>query len=80
MRAIHAVSEKLTGEGVYLVNMVHDELILEVEEGRTEHVKDQLIFIMTDVFTDLFRRLPGVNDVVMGLVEVKSGNSYAEAK
>jgi DNA polymerase I-like protein with 3'-5' exonuclease and polymerase domains len=80
MKAIHAVSDQLTGKGVYLVNMVHDELIMEVVDAQVAHVMDQLVLIMTDVFMQVFRRFPAAKDVVGGLVDVKSGNSYAEAK
>ena len=57
-----SVSDKLTGQGIYLVNMVHDELILEVEEGQVQHVRDQLVFIMSDVFMQVFRRFPAAKD------------------
>jgi DNA polymerase I len=63
----------------FLVNFVHDELVLEVQEDLIDEVSLLLIDEMTGAFLELFK---GYNpeSVAQGLVEVGAGYNYAQAK
>lgn len=63
----------------YLVNFVHDELVLEVREDVLADVEALLQTTMTGAYLDLFKdRNP--EPLARGLVEVGSGLNYAAAK
>jgi len=63
----------------YLVNFVHDELVLEVREEALAEVTALLHKAMTGAFLDLFKD-HDPEPLAHGLVEVGSGPSYGEAK
>ncbi len=58
-----------------LVNVVHDEVIIECPEEDIEGCKAIMEDCMTQAFLDVFP-----NGITRGLVEVKNGKSWAEAK
>lgn len=60
-----------------LVNVVHDEIVLEVADQDVEKAKISLSEAMTKGFLNIF---PEAGNYLIGLVEVKSGYSWAEAK
>lgn len=63
----------------YLVNFVHDELVLEVREEALPEVADLLKRTMTGAYLDLFKD-HDPEPLARGLVEVGSGPNYAAAK
>ena len=63
----------------YLVNFVHDELVMEVREDAREAVAVLVQEAMTGAYLDLFKD-HDPEPLARGLVEVGSGPNYAEAK
>jgi DNA polymerase-1 len=63
----------------FLVNFIHDELVLEVREHLVDEVSSLLIDEMTSAFLELFK-LYKPEPVAWGLVEVGAGCNYALAK
>ncbi len=63
----------------YLVNFVHDELVLEVREDALSEVAALVQAAMTGAFLDLFKD-HDPEPLARGLVEVGSGPNYGEAK
>lgn len=63
----------------YLVNFVHDELVLEVREDVLSEVAALVQAAMTGAFLDLFKD-HDPEPLARGLVEVGSGPNYGEAK
>jgi DNA polymerase-1 len=64
----------------FLVNFVHDELVLEVREDAVERVSLLVTDRMVQAFKDLFRSYQGVEALSHQLVEVGTGPNYAEVK
>jgi hypothetical protein len=66
---------------VYLINFIHDELVLEVREDVVEDVRELLVQVqeMTQAFLDLFASFRP-EAMAQGLVEVGKGQNYAETK
>ena len=63
----------------YLVNFVHDELVLEVREDVVDEVKTLVQQTMTQAFLDLFKDYDP-QPLSRDLVDVGIGHNYAEAK
>ena len=63
----------------FLVNFIHDELVLEVREDLTDEVSSLLEDEMTGAFLMLFRPY-NPEPVARGLVEVGGGANYAQVK
>ncbi len=63
----------------YLVNFVHDELVLEVREDALGEVAALVQTAMVGAFLDLFRE-HDPEPLAHGLVEVGSGPNYGQAK
>jgi DNA polymerase-1 len=80
--AIQRVHQKQQETAVpgYLVNFVHDELVLEVREAAAEEISTLLRDQMVQAFLDLFKEHPEAGLIAHGLVEVRSGPNYAELK
>jgi DNA polymerase I-like protein with 3'-5' exonuclease and polymerase domains len=81
MQAIQRVHGALRQKNLpaYLVNFIHDELVLEVREDTVDDVGGLLIHEMTQAFLDLFK--PYQPETMMRhLVEVNDGQNYAETK
>jgi DNA polymerase I len=63
----------------YLVDFIHDELVLEVREDVVPNVRELLRHEMTRAFLDLFKSYKP-ESLYRGLVEVGVGQNYADAK
>jgi DNA polymerase I len=63
----------------FLVNFVHDELVLEVREDLTDEVSSLLVEEVTGAFLELFEPY-NPEPVAQELVEVGDGYNYAQAK
>jgi hypothetical protein len=63
----------------YLINFIHDELVLEVREDVVEDVRELLVQEMTQAFLDLFASFRP-EAMAQRLVEVGKGQNYAETK
>ena len=65
----------------YLINFIHDELVLEVREDVVEDVRELLVQVqeMTQAFLDLFASFRP-EAMAQRLVEVGKGQNYAETK
>jgi len=63
----------------YLVNFIHDELVLEVREDVAGEVRELLVQEMTQAFLDLFKPFDP-DSLSRGLVEIGVGQNYAEVK
>lgn len=75
MAALARFEENFSGLDARLVNMVHDEIVLEVAQAQAQDAKAALVSAMTDGFLAIFPQATTVN-----LVEVMSGRNWAEAK
>jgi DNA polymerase-1 len=60
-----------------LVNVVHDEILLEVKEDKAQEYADKATEAMELAFLDVF---PGAKPYLKGLVEAKIGKTWAETK
>ncbi|HKH20026.1 MAG TPA: hypothetical protein VKB53_03835 [Gammaproteobacteria bacterium] len=63
----------------FLVNFVHDELVLEVREDLTDEISSCLADEMTSAFLQLFKPY-NPEPLARDLVEVGTGFNYARAK
>lgn len=79
--AIQRTHTALTGAKLpaYLVNFVHDELVLEVRTDVLAEVAALVQEVMTGAYLDLFKD-HDPKSLARGLVEVGMGPNYAEAK
>ncbi len=77
LASIARLPEYLSGLDARLYNHVHDEIILSVAEGDSGKAAQALEGAMIAGFLDIF---PEGAALVNGLVEVKSGNNWAEVK
>jgi DNA polymerase-1 len=79
--AIHRIYAQLVERKLpaFLVNFIHDELVLEVREDLTDEVSSLLEDEMTGAFLMLFRPY-NPEPVARGLVEVGGGANYAQVK
>jgi DNA polymerase I-like protein with 3'-5' exonuclease and polymerase domains len=71
------LEDALAGLDARLVNVVHDELVLEVAEGDATAVKAAVERAMVEGFLAVF---PDGAGVTAGLVEAKAGPNWAAAK
>jgi len=62
--------------GAYIVNCVHDEIILEVLEYNVEEHSSTLEKCMIKAVTDIFPKCP--KDMLKGIVELKTGKNWDE--
>lgn len=77
LSALCCLDKHLHGIDARLVNVVHDEFILEVAENDVEAAKKALSEAMKEGFLRIF---PDAGDYISGLVEAKSANNWADAK
>jgi DNA polymerase I len=63
----------------FLVNFVHDELVLEVRADRVDEVSSLVVDEMSGAFLELFEPYKP-EPVARGLVEVGVGFTYAQAR
>jgi DNA polymerase-1 len=77
LEALARLGPALAGLDARLVNIVHDELLVEVADADVEKAKPAIEGAMRDGFLALF---PEAADQVDGLVEAKVGHSWREAK
>ena len=64
-------------EDCRLVNVIHDEILLEVREDRAQFYAEEAKMLMEQAFLDVF---PESGPYLKGLVEAKVGKNWAEAK
>lgn len=76
LRAITRLTPLLSDE-CRLVNVIHDEILLEVIESRTQEVADRAREAMEAAFLDVF---PRAMSYLKELVEAKIGKNWAETK
>lgn len=67
----------LLSEDCRLVNVIHDEILLEVREDLAKDYAEQAKTIMEQAFLDVF---PNAMPYIKGLVEAKIGKNWAETK
>ena len=77
LAALARLEDALAGLDAHLVNVVHDELVLEVAEGDATAVKAAVEQAMAEGFLAVF---PDGAGVTSGLVEAKAGPNWAAAK
>jgi DNA polymerase-1 len=75
MTTLAFLERHLQGIDVKLVNVVHDEIVLEVAEQDTARAKEAVERAMVEGMLAVFP-----NASTAGLVEAKSGKNWAEAK
>jgi DNA polymerase I-like protein with 3'-5' exonuclease and polymerase domains len=63
----------------FLINFVHDGLVLEVREDLIDEVSCLIVDEMTGAFLELFKAY-NPQSVAQGLAEIGAGNNYAQAK
>ena len=78
VQKVHAGLQEL-GLPAFLVNFVHDELVLEARADCVEEISQLLVSQMTEAFLELFTD-HDPEPLSSGLVEVGTGPNYAEAK
>ena len=76
LRAITRLTPLLSDE-CRLVNVIHDEILLEIIEPRVQEVADKAKEAMEAAFLDVF---PKATPYLKGLVEAKIGKNWAETK
>jgi DNA polymerase I-like protein with 3'-5' exonuclease and polymerase domains len=64
-------------EDCQLVKVIHDEILLEVKEGRAEEFAEKAKLAMEEAFLDVF---PNAKPYLKGLVEFGIGKNWAETK
>jgi DNA polymerase I len=76
---LHALIRLLPilSEECLLVNVIHDEILLEVKEEKTTEYAEKAKEAMELAFLDVF---PNAKTYMKGLVEAKIGNNWAETK
>lgn len=67
----------LLSEDCRLVNVIHDEILLEVRQERAEEFAALAKTCMEQAFLDVF---PGSEPYLKGLVDAKIGKTWAETK
>jgi DNA polymerase I-like protein with 3'-5' exonuclease and polymerase domains len=79
--AIHRIYAQLLRRKApaFLVNFVHDELVLEVRTDLVDEVSSLVVNEMTGAFLELFEPY-NPEPVARDLVEVGTGFNYAQAK
>ena len=76
LRAITRLTPLLC-EDCYLVNVIHDEILIEVIESRAKEFANKAKETMEAAFLDIF---PEAKPYLKGLVEAKIGRTWAETK
>ena len=76
LRAITRLTPLLSNE-CRLVNVIHDEILLEAIESRAKEVANRAKEAMEAAFLDVF---PQAMSYLKGLVEAKTGKNWAETK
>lgn len=77
LAALARLDHHLSGLDARLVNVVHDEIVLEVAEAEAEPAKRALEAAMTEGFLSVF---PDAEAITRGLVEAHHGPNWAAAK
>ena len=67
----------LLSEDCRLVNVIHDEILLEVREDLAKDYAERAKTIMEQAFLEVF---PNARPYIKGLVEAKIGKNWAETK
>jgi DNA polymerase-1 len=75
LRALALVDERLEPLDAFIVNTVHDDILVECALAETDRVADALRECMSQAFLEMFPGAPTVN-----LVECGAGSNWAEAK
>ena len=77
LHALIRLNKKLTEQGTIgkIVNIVHDEVLVETVEKNAEYIKEAINDSMTQGFLDVF---PG--GITRDITAVGKGNNWAEAK
>ncbi|MDP6415144.1 MAG: DNA polymerase [Gammaproteobacteria bacterium] len=75
LSTISRVHDAINGVSAFLINFVHDELVLEVRDDAIEQISAILREEMTAAFTEFFP-----DSTPHGLIEIGIGDNYAEAK
>ena len=75
--ALRKVYDALLDSTARLINVVHDEIVVECGEEDVVCISQQMESGMVAAFTELFPEHP---DLAEGLVEVGVGNNWADAK
>ena len=76
LRALTRLTPLISNE-CRLVNVIHDEILLEVIESRAQEMADGAKKAMVEAFLDIF---PSSALYSQGLVEVKMGKNWGETK
>lgn len=76
LRAITRIASLLSHE-CFLVNVIHDEILLEVEKNKIQEVSEEVKNAMEQAFLDVF---PSAGPYLKGVVEARIGNNWAETK
>ena len=75
LRALALVDERLEPLDAFIVNTVHDDILVECARAETDSVAAILQECMSQAFLEMFPGAPTVN-----LVECGTGSNWAEAK
>jgi len=77
MNTLGLLPSRIKSQDIQLVNIIHDELVFEIEEDRTEIAKEIIERVMVDGF---LRSFPEAKNMTSDLVESSIGNNWYEAK
>lgn len=77
MNTLGLLPSRIKSHDIQLVNIIHDELVFEIEEDRTEIAKEIIERAMVDGF---LRSFPEAKNMTSDLVESSIGNNWYEAK
>ena len=77
MNTLGLLPSRIKSQDIQLVNIIHDELVFEIEEDRTEIAKEIIERAMVDGF---LRSFPEAKNMTSDLVESSIGNNWYEAK
>lgn len=76
---LHAITRlsHLLSDDCHLVNVIHDEILLEVSDARIAEIARMATEAMEEAFLDVF---PESQPYIKGLVEAKVGKNWGETK
>lgn len=77
MNTLGLLPSRIGRQKIQLVNIIHDELVFEIEKNRTEIAKEIIEQTMVDGF---LRSFPKAKNMTSDLVEAGIGNNWYEAK
>jgi DNA polymerase-1 len=76
LESLAVLDEKLCRADARLVNMVHDELVVEARAEQAEHVRHLVVEAMCEGFVRMF----DADYMLEDLVESSIGKTWADAK